>query len=202
MTESEDIKKEADGESLEKKKMSPEEALVLRWRIIFASIAVGGIVIVLLLSILPSRMIEDSVKRSADAVLAARFESVFPDKAPPATGERVRLESGGAAFQFVFLAQGKGGANDADYADELIFVVPVSNLSGPAASVFYYTQDEAASFIGNCGGRPVFALSYADAIAPVIDEISAGNLRKWKARIEAAAKGILAGFEASRGSAQ
>ena len=173
-----------------RKQLSKEEAMILRCRVIFACIAAFAVAAILLLSILPSRMMERTVRRTADAVLAERFSSVFPKRAAPVTGTRVYLKSGGAAFQFVFLAQGQGESASSDYVDELIFIVPVQGISGPAASLFYYAQDGELRFIGNCTGRPRAALN--EGAPPSAMEISQSNLRKWQAKIEAAAKRMLA----------
>ena len=173
-----------------RRQLSKEEALTLRYRVIFACIAAFALVAILLLSILPSGMVEMSARGNVDAVLAARFSSVFLGRNAPVAGERVYPRSAGAAFQFVFLAQGQNWMNRSDYANELIFVVPVQGMSGPLSSVFYYTQDEGAQFIGNCGdGIGSFSV---DGAAPLTTEISMGNLRKWQAKIEEIAPQILA----------
>ena len=170
------------------KPKTKEELLTLRYRVIFACAAAAVLVLSLLLSILPSNIVERHVRRAADATLAERFSLAFEGKAAPVTGERVYLKSASSAFQFVFLAQGQEGATPSDYADELIFVVPVSGVAGAAAALFYYTQEGAARFIGNCTGRARAGISEGDV--PPSAEISLSNLRKWQAKIEAAAKGI------------
>ena len=166
------------------------DKMTLRFRVISACIAVIVLVAVLLLNIFSGGNAEAAVRRNADAVLAERFGAVFADKAAPVTGNRVYPKSGGAAFQFVFWAQGQAQADVSAYSSNLIFVVPVMDISGPAVSVFYYTQDEGAKFLGNCRGQAIRALWPAGLSLDT--EISAGNLRKWTSKIEAAARGIIA----------
>ena len=172
------------------KRKTGQDALALRYRAIFACIAAAALALVLLLSILPSGMAESSARRNVDAALAARFGSVFLGRDAPVAGERVSPKSAGAAFQFVFWAQGQDESAGSDYAGELIFIVPVQGMSGPLAAVFYYTQDGTLRFIGNCGGG--IGGSSFDGAAPSATEISAGNLRKWSAKIEAVAAQIIA----------
>ena len=186
---------EAEAPKAAAKQKSKEDNLTLRYRIIFACIAVFALACILLLSILPSKAVERAVRRNADAVLAERFSLAFPGRNAPVTGTRVFPKSGGAAFQFVFLAQGQTGQSNTDFADELIFIVPVSGISGPAASIFYYSQDGTLRFIGNSTRRAGGLLF--DGAPPAATEISASNLRKWQAKIEAVAAQILM-QEASR----
>lgn len=165
-----------------------QDRIVLRWRVIFACIAAALLGLALLFNLLGSRRSEDAVRRKANEVLAERFASVFAEREAPAAGERAYPQSGGAALQFVFWAQGRRGGSP--YADELIFVVPVAGLSGPVLSVFYYTQGRGAVFLGNCRGEELFSLQAGGGGQD--GGISEGNLRKWTAKIEKAARGIIA----------
>lgn len=166
------------------------DGLSLRYRVIFACIAVFVLAAVLLLNIFSGGRVEAVVRQKADAVLAERFNAIFAGMDAPVTGTRVYPERGGDAFQFVFLAQGQSQTDNSAYSSSLIFVVPVIGISGPAVSVFYYTQDKGAMFLGDCSGHAIRAFGSGGLSTDT--EISAANLRKWTSRIEAAARGIIA----------
>lgn len=164
------------------------DRLTLRWRVTFACIAAALLAIALLFNFLGASRSEDAVRRKADEVLAERFASVFAERVSPVAGERAYPESGGSAFQFVFWAQSRVGSSP--YAGELIFVVPIAGLSGPVLSVFYYTQGQGAVFLGNFRGVEVSSFQAGGGGQDA--GISEGNLRKWTAKIEEAARGIIA----------
>lgn len=185
-----------DATKAEKSRKTGQDRLILRWRVIFACIAVAAVAIVLLLNLLAAGRAETAARQKADAVLAARFEAVFAEKEAPVTGMRVYPASGGGAFQFVFLAQAQNQADNSAYSSSFVFVVPVAGFSGPAVSVFYYSPDSGAQFLGNCRGRSLFDSESGEAVADT--EISAGNLQKWASKIEAAAQGIIAAAARNR----
>ncbi len=167
---------------------SRRDMLILRWRAIAICIAVVLAAVVLALNLFADSKAEITVRRKTNAVLADCFEDAFAEKEAPATGERVYPANSGNAFQFVFSAQAQNQADNSAYRNDLIFVVPVTGFSGPSVSVFYYTQESGAQFLGNCRTRGASVSESGEGDA----EISAGNLRKWISKIESVALGIVA----------
>lgn len=180
-----------------KEAKSPEKALdekaAFRWRIASAAIAAALAAAAIALNLFAAARAEAGIRENVNVVLAARFRDVFAGREAPEAGSRAYSESGGRAFEFVFLPRSRNLANNAAYSGDLIFVVPAASFSGPALSVFYYAQDSGARFLGNCQAPSGFGAE---------TEISSGNLKKWTSRIEAAAHGFLDGSRAGAGAAE
>lgn len=171
----------------ERQNHSPNpQAAPVKWRVLSLCLAAVFSAVLFTVHAFAAGHCSTVIREEAHAVLREAFPVFFPGKETPLPGRNLDLRAG-TAFQWVFPVEAPGPGLQSAYARDLVFVVPVSGLSGPELSVFYFSPGSGVLFLGNCHRTlPESPEAAGDT------GISPGNLKKWTERIGETAAGIIA----------